>query len=270
MRFKEKTDGTIGKALQVLDLVANSQTPLKFTELLLLSKFPKATLHRFLKALVNQRILNYHQKTQTYSTGIRIVELAHNAWKNNSLAPIAKNHVKNLGSEILETIHLAQMKNGLVIYVDKHNPVQPIEMFSHAERIDPGYCTGVGKAMLAFMDEKLLKKSILLQSFLKYTDNTITTKKDFYSELKKIRSEGVAFDNEEHEKDIICIAAPILLKNKIVIASIAITSTTKKHTINDLRHFKEKLKQTAANIGNDAQKWHFPLKNENSEDIWQR
>ena len=47
-------------------------------------------------------------------------------------------------------------------------------------------------------------------------------------------------------------------------------STTKKHTINDLRHFKDKLKQTAANIGNDAQKWHFPLKNENSEDIWQR
>ncbi len=260
MRFKEKNDGTIGKALQVLDFVANAQKPMKLTELLSISQFPKSTLHRYLKALVNQKIINYHQKTQTYSTGIRLVELAHNAWKNSSLAPIAEHHVKNLGSEILETIHLAQMEKGHVIYVDKQNPLQTVEVFSQAGKIGPGYCTSVGKAILGFMDEKLLKSSILFQSFHKYTDNTITNEKDFYSELKRIRSEGVAFDNEEHEKRIISIAAPILLKNQTVIASIAVTSTTKKHDLNDLYHFKDGLKQTAKDISKDVQKWRFPLR----------
>ncbi|PQM58082.1 MAG: IclR family transcriptional regulator [Rhodobacteraceae bacterium] len=269
MSPKEQNDGTIGKALQILDLVANSQTPVKFTELLLLSKFPKATLHRFLKALVNQGILNYHKKTQTYTTGIRLVALAHNAWKNSLLAPIAKHHVTKLGSEILETIHLAQMNNGHVIYADKYNPIQPIQMFLKVGKIGPGYCTGVGKAILAFMADKLLKSSILSQSFQKYTNNTITTKKDFYSELKKLRSEGIALDNQEYRNKTICMAAPILLEDKRVIASISITSTTVKHGLNDLFQFKNKLKRTAENISKDLQKWDSPFKHGNSEDIWQ-
>ena len=80
MKVKKRTDGTIGKALQVLEVVANAQNPLKFTKFSLFSEF--------LKELLIRAILNYCQKTQTYSTEILIVTLANNTWKNNSLETI--------------------------------------------------------------------------------------------------------------------------------------------------------------------------------------
>ena len=48
-----KADGTVGKALEVLDSVASYERPVKFTELLENSHYPKATLYRLLQTLTN-------------------------------------------------------------------------------------------------------------------------------------------------------------------------------------------------------------------------
>ena len=42
-------DGTVGKALDVLDSVASAGRPLRFVEILADSPYPKATLHRLLQ-----------------------------------------------------------------------------------------------------------------------------------------------------------------------------------------------------------------------------
>ena len=46
-----KADGTVGKALDVLDSVAAFGRPVKFSELLETSPYPKATLYRLLQTL---------------------------------------------------------------------------------------------------------------------------------------------------------------------------------------------------------------------------
>ena len=65
-----------------------------------------------------------------------------------------------------ETVHLAELDNGQVLYVDKRNPASPIEMYSQAGKVGPAYCTGVGKAMMAFLEESELSKVISKQAFL--------------------------------------------------------------------------------------------------------
>jgi DNA-binding IclR family transcriptional regulator len=83
-------DGTIGKACDVLEHVASFERPVRFAELLESSSFPKATLYRFLQSLTNQGMLAYEPDRQTYSPGLRLVRLAHTAWTQSSLAPIAR------------------------------------------------------------------------------------------------------------------------------------------------------------------------------------
>ena len=83
-------DGTVGKALDVLDQVASYGRPVRFSELLEDSKFPKATLYRFVHTLTNQRMLAFDPDRGTYAPGVRLVRLAHTAWQTSSLAPIAR------------------------------------------------------------------------------------------------------------------------------------------------------------------------------------
>jgi hypothetical protein len=76
--------------------------------------------------------------------------------RTSSLAPIARPYLDELAAETGETIHLAQMDQGQVLYVDKRNAAKPVEMFSSAGKVGPAYCTGVGKAMLAYLDDAAL------------------------------------------------------------------------------------------------------------------
>ena len=151
MGVESAGDGTVGKALDVLDMVATAARPVRFTELLAQSRYPKATLYRFLQTLTNQGMLAFDPATQTYALGVRLVRLAHAAWSQSSLAPIARPWLDRLAADLGETVHLAQLDQGQVLYVDKRNAARPVEMFSSAGKVGPAYCTGVGKAMLAFL-----------------------------------------------------------------------------------------------------------------------
>ncbi|MDX1738007.1 MAG: IclR family transcriptional regulator, partial [Alphaproteobacteria bacterium] len=153
MNALKTEDGTVGKALRILDLVAEFGMPVRFNDILEKSPFPKASTYRFLQTLTNQGMLSYNEETQKYHMGIRLVRLAHSAWKQASLAPIASSAIDKLSAQTGETIHLAQLDNGQVLYVDKRNAKSPINMFSDAGKIGPAYCTGVGKAMVAFLGE---------------------------------------------------------------------------------------------------------------------
>jgi IclR family transcriptional regulator, KDG regulon repressor len=131
------SDGTVGKALDVLDQVAAYGRPVRFSEMLAASPFPKPTLYRFLQTLTNQRMLAYDPDRQTYSPGVRLVRLAHAAWEQSTLAPIARPHIDALSAAVGETVHLAQLDHAQVLYIDKRNANKPVQMFSQAGKVGP-------------------------------------------------------------------------------------------------------------------------------------
>ncbi|MEX0317389.1 MAG: IclR family transcriptional regulator [Ruegeria sp.] len=251
-------DGTVGKACDVLDLVAGFNRPVRFGELLDHSPFPKATLYRFLQTLTNQGMLNFDPDRQSYAPGIRLMRLAHAAWTQSSLAPIARPHLDALSRDLGETVHLAQLDASQVLYVDKRNAEQPVEMYSQAGKVGPAYCTGVGKAMLAFLPEKALDLALSQQSYFRFTPNTLASETELRAELETIRSHGYAFDREEHEPGIICIAAPILTPNGRMLGAISITGPTSRTDLTQLEKWAPLVRQAADNIGREAQAWRFP------------
>ena len=114
-----KDSGTVGKALEVLDMVAEIGRPARFAELLAQSPHPKASLYRFLQTLTNEGMLTYSPERQSYSLGLRLVRLAHAAWRQSSLTPIARPYIDALAQQVGESVHLAQTDNGHVLFVDK-------------------------------------------------------------------------------------------------------------------------------------------------------
>ncbi len=250
--------GTVGKALAILDVVESFGTPVRFNDILAKSPYPKASTYRFLQTLTQQSMLHFEEETGLYSLGSRLVRLAHSAWRQASLAPIAARYLDRLSAMTSETIHLAQLDGAQVLYLDKRNANRPIEMFSDAGKIGPAYCTGVGKAMLAFLCPERQKRIVSQQSFYRYTEHTITQASTLMQELAEIQKIGVAFDRGEHEANIICIAAPILTPNQRVIGGISITGSLNRMTVQTLEGYSGRVQETARQIGNDAAQWMFP------------
>ncbi len=251
-------DGTVGKALGVLDQIASFGRPVRFTELLSESPHPKATLYRFVQTLTNQGMLSYDSERQTYAMGVRLVRWAHMAWEQSSLAPIARAHVDALAGELGETVHLAQLDHAQVLYVDKRNAVNPIEMYSSAGKVGPAYCTGVGKVMLAFLGETELAPIIAQQSFHRFTPATLNGPEALRAELNRIRELGYGFDREEHEPGIICVAAPIVTDRGRVVGALSVTSSTARKTLAQLEKLAPRIKAAAAAIAEEVQTWRFP------------
>ncbi|MEM5582824.1 IclR family transcriptional regulator [Roseibium sp. AS2] len=251
-------DGTVGKALEVLDQVAAVERPVRFSELLGESPLPKATLYRLLQTLVSQGMLAYDVDQQTYTLGIRLVRLAHAAWRQSSIAPIARPFLTALSETAGETVHLAQLDSGQVLYVDKQNPSNAVDMFSQAGKVGPAYCTGVGKALMAFIDPGELDHVIRKQSFYAYTPATLASEAALRTELDTIRRDGVAFDREEHEPGIICIAAPILNSKGRPVGALSVTTSTQRKSLEELIEVRPALLQAASGIAAAVEDWQFP------------
>ncbi len=263
--MKQDTDagGTVGKALALLDIIAEVGRPIRFTDLLPLSPHPKATLYRLLQTLTNQGMLSYNVETQQYGLGMRLVRLAHGAWQQFSLAPLARPIIEDLSRTLAHTVHLAQLDNGQVLYVDKRNAADPIEMYSQAGKVGPAYCTGVGKAMLAFLDDDALQHAIDRQAFNSFTTFTLSTPEDLREELGHIRERGYAFDREEHEPTIICIAVPILSAGGQVMGGLSVTSNTSRSSLKELETMVPHLRRAAKSIADAADTWRFPDQTQN-------
>jgi DNA-binding IclR family transcriptional regulator len=258
MAGKPPGEGTVAKAMTIMDDVASFGRPVRFTELLAESPLPKATLYRFLQVMTKEGLLSYDLDRQTYAPGLRLVRLAHAAWQTSALAPVARRHVDALSADVGETVHLAQLDGAQVLYVDKRNARQPIEMYSAAGKIGPAFCTGVGKAMLAFLPEPDQTNAIAQQSFHPFTPATVTTPEHLREVLADIRSEGFSFDREEHEPGIICIAHPILSEAGRVIGALSITSATSRTTLEGLERLLPRLRAAAHDIADEVQHWRFP------------
>jgi len=251
-------DGTVGKALDVLDLVARQGGPARFSDLLTQSDYPKATLYRLLQTLSHQGMLAFDQDTGSYALGLRLVRLAHSAWAQSSLAPIARPFLDDLAARTGETIHLAQLDQGQVLYVDKRNAAKPVDMFAQAGKIGPAYCTGVGKAMLAHLPPVALEAALDRQSFHRHTAQTLVSRVDLLAELEAIRARGHAWDNEEHEAGIICCAVPILGRSGRMLGALSVTSTRERTTLEALGGFAPAIREVAAKIAAEAESWRFP------------
>ncbi|MHA6326129.1 IclR family transcriptional regulator [Roseivivax sp. CAU 1753] len=250
--------GTVKKALVVLELVASFGRPVRFPEVLESSEFPKGTLYRLMKTLVDEQMLTFCPDDQTYSLGVRLIRLAHSAWKNASLAPIARPFIESLSAEVGETVHLAQIDNGQVLFIDKIRAFGRAETLAKAGKVVPAYCTGVGKAMLAFIGPKRLELALLQQAYFKYTPSTHASPDTLVLELQQIRDAGIAYDREEHEQGMISIAAPILSDSGSVLGAVSIATSITHHSLESLDAFREPLLKTTAKIGAEATSWQFP------------
>lgn len=242
--------GTLGKAMAVLEIVARAEQPMRFTEILALSDQPRGTLHRQLSNLVEEGLLTLN-RDHTYALGLRLLQFASRAWAGNQFRIIAEPHLKRLHEATGETVHLGVLRGTEVIYLDKVESRQAVRMYSQIGNASPVYCTGVGKAALAGLPPEKVMETARGIEFRRFTATTITDADSLAREVEEIRRAGIAYDREEHEPGIRCVAAPIHSADRKFVAGVSVTAPAYRVGEDDVRRWEALVRSAAAAIMED-------------------
>lgn len=242
--------GTLGKAMAVLDIVAASSAPPRFTEILKQSDQPRGTLHRQLSNLVEEGLLN-QRSDSSYELGYKLLKFASRAWAGNEFRTIAEPHLNRLHTQTGETVHLGVFRENQVIYLDKVEGNQTVRMYSQIGNASPVYCTGVGKAALSVLSEDLLTECLESIIYKKFTEHTILSSSQMRLALDEIRATGNAYDLEEHETGIRCVAAPVFSKDRGFVAGVSVTGPAYRVTMEKLKSWAPIVREAARGIMED-------------------
>ena len=149
--------GTLGKTIALVELVCSADQSLRFTDILRLTGQPRGSLHRQLKHLVLEGLLEL-SPDGTYTAGLRLLHFASKAWAHNSARKVAEPHLRHLQELTGETVHFGALRGTEIIYLDKLESRQAVRMHSQVGNASPVYCTGIGKAALSTLEDERVRQ----------------------------------------------------------------------------------------------------------------
>ncbi|MBT9368899.1 IclR family transcriptional regulator [Rhizobium sp. CSW-27] len=248
---KDAGTGTLGKAIALLDLIARADVPPRFTDLLALSGQPRGSLHRQLRHLAMEGLVELGPDGG-YTPGLRLLQFASRAWSRHSFRQVAEPHLKHLHDLTGETVHLGLLREGEIVYLDKIESRQAVRMHSQVGNAAPVYCTGVGKAALACLPGERLAALASHLVFQPFTPATLRDADALLSEIEAIRARGHAFDLEEHQPGIRCVAAAILVPEANILGGISVTAPAFRADMDQLQAWSVNVCAAARAIVQDA------------------
>lgn len=221
----------IERSVALLDCFTLAQPELGIGELSRMTGISKATVHRLLGALQRHRLIEQNPITKRYRLGFKLFELGNRAIARVDHVDRAEEHLHRLAKETGETAHLAILDRGQVFYVAKVEGWHSLRMPSQVGKRLPAHCTGVGKALLAWLHDDRLLRFVEEHGLPRHTANTITSEAAFRKELAGIRRQGYSVDRGEIEDGLWCIGAPVRDFSGNVVAAISIAGPSSR--IND-------------------------------------
>lgn len=220
----------LDRAFIILDCFTRESPELGIGEISRLTGISKGTVHRLLATLLSHRIIEQNPETKQYRLGFKLFELGNRAIARVDHIAQAEFFLKQLADATGETAHLAMLDQGMTFYVAKVEGWHSLRMPSQVGKHLPTYCTGVGKALIAYLKGDELSRVLDQHDLVRYTPKTITSRSTLEKELAKTRKRGYAVDDEEIEPGLRCIAAPIRDYSGSVIASLSIAGPTMRIT----------------------------------------
>ena len=246
IKNKEKiTSLTLAKALKLLEKISE-ENMVGVTELARKLKMNKAIVYRFLSTFKQMGFVKQEPHSKKYSLTLKLFELGSKVLSELNLIDEAHPVMQKISEATKETVHLAVMDGEEIVYIDKVDSPQTLRMYSRIGKRAPAYCTGLGKVLLAWSSPSVIDK--VSKHLRKFTENTNTDPLILQRELHLVRERGYAVDNEEYEKGICCVAAPIRDINGEVVAALSISGPNFRFNEERIEEYKNLVVASAKEI----------------------
>ncbi|MER7368704.1 IclR family transcriptional regulator [Nonomuraea wenchangensis] len=219
--------GSVDRALVILQEIGRHSRGVTLDELATRLGLPKSSLHRLLGALKHRGFAAQPEPNGPYFLGTELLATAFRFYESMDLRTLIRPLLLSVSEEFAETVHMATLDGGEVVYVDKVEAVRSITMTSVIGGRNAAHCTGVGKALLAWThptEEAIKEWAERYGPLVARTRNTITNPAKLATHLDQVRRQGYALDLEENEPGVRCVAVPVFMGRTTPVAAVSVTA----------------------------------------------
>ncbi|MCI8511545.1 MAG: IclR family transcriptional regulator [Lachnospiraceae bacterium] len=229
------------RLFRVIELLAEAG-PMGIMELSSLLGFHKSTTHRLVTSLQYMGYIRQDEETLKYTLSLKFLEIGSKILEQTNMASLIHPSLKRLSEQTGETIHLVRREGTEAVYIDKvESSVSSIRMVSRVGSRIPLYCSGVGKALLAELEDREIRSIWENSEIRKLTPHTILTFGELMERIGEVRRRGYALDDEENEEGVRCIAVSLKDYHKEPVYALSISAPVGRMTGDRVTELKEKV-----------------------------
>jgi len=209
---------------------------------------PNSSAFELLATAVRRHFVNFDEETRKYRLGMRLWEVAQACALESPLPTLAQPLMDQLVARTSETVQLAQLDGLDNVYLAISESPHAMKLVSSLGSRLPAHATGLGKTLLAGLDDVEIRRRLEGVELVQMTENTITDADVLIRELQRIRQNGYGEDREEYVVGCRCIAIPIRGGQGETIAAMSVSVPTPRFTARLERTIHEELAQTVHHL----------------------
>ncbi len=221
---------SLEKAVRLISLISQNGSPLKLETLVRVSGMKKTSCFRILQTLTRTGFVGRDADTSGYFIGPKLISIGLSAFDRRGLRELALPFMKEIRRSTGTTVNLAILSGPDVIFVERLQSAHIIETNLRVGSRLSAHVSSLGKAILAYLPQTELEPILSQLQFEKKTEKTITSIKALKQELREIRRRGFSLNNEELEKGLFGIAAPVRDYTGTAVAAMNISFPLVRHS----------------------------------------
>lgn len=213
----------VTNAIRVLEALGDAEHEQSIAELCTKLNLTKSNINKLLVTLERFGYVDSNRYTGNFRLGVKTFQISQAYISKLSLTEIALPTQKELRDAVNESVYISVLRKENIVYLSVVETDSPVRVMPRIGNVGLAYATATGKVQMAFMDEREIE-GLYKDPFEAYTVNTIKNNEELMTELRKIREQGYAIDNEEYELGVRCVAAPVKNFMGAVVAGLSISA----------------------------------------------
>jgi IclR family acetate operon transcriptional repressor len=209
---------------------------------------PSATTHRLLNTFEEMGYVEHDSILGLWFIGFKTFSVGNAFLNRRDFIATARPYMRRLVDQCGETVNLAVIDDGEVVYVGQVQSPEMMRMIVKLGSRSPIHASGVGKTLLASMTEKGVSTILQRKGLARFTERTIDNPANLRVELSHIRKLGYALDDEEHSVGLRCVAATIFDENGVALAGLSLSGPKARITDSRLTDLGAATRQMADEV----------------------
>jgi DNA-binding IclR family transcriptional regulator len=214
-------NSVLGKARLILECFRLDEVDLSLTEISRRTGIAKASVYRLSQELIDWGMLE--RSGQDYRLGMRAFELGSRVPRFRVLRDAVRPYMESLYYSTKETVHLGVLDGLEVLYLEKVAGGPSAARPSRIAGRMPLHSTATGKALLAFSSPSLFD-DLVERGLERVTPATVVLPGVLQEQLRKIRTERYATEQEETTPGYCSVAVPLFGSSGLLLAALSITA----------------------------------------------
>lgn len=213
----------VESVFNLLEIFCKNNRPLGITTLSNMMLMGKSSVFQMIKVLENLEYIEKDEHNDKYVLTTKLLELMNLSMSGYYQRTNIHNYLKKISDHTGKWTYFGLRNNkNRIVYVDRYASENALSVYTNIGDSPLPHCTAHGKALIAFLTIEEIEE-VIKDGLEKFTDKTLVTKEALLEDLRKIRNQGYAFDDEERMIGVRCIAAPVFNSHKDVIGAIGIS-----------------------------------------------